>query len=78
MQQLARGLLRLACSLPLPGWIKFHQASTPTAASLVTCCMGVALIWNLYTHRKWGAYLLQDEAEQQVLGSVETDWPLRD
>lgn len=48
------------------GWIKFHQASTPTAASLVTCCMGIALLWNLYTHHKWGKYLLQDEEAEQV------------
>ncbi|EFJ44981.1 hypothetical protein VOLCADRAFT_127367 [Volvox carteri f. nagariensis] len=53
-------------NLALAGWIKFHQAPTPTAAGLVTCCMGIALLWNLYTHRKWGKYLLQDEAAEQV------------
>ncbi|GFR39928.1 hypothetical protein Agub_g4, partial [Astrephomene gubernaculifera] len=52
-------------NLALAGWIKFHNASTPTAASLVTCCMGIALIWNVYTHRKWGQYLLQDEDPEQ-------------
>ncbi|GLI70048.1 hypothetical protein VaNZ11_014816 [Volvox africanus] len=63
-------------NLSLAGWIKFHQASTSTAASLVTTCMGIALVWNLYTHYKWGKYLLQDEAAEQDAGLRLTQPPV--
>ncbi|KXZ45303.1 hypothetical protein GPECTOR_56g399 [Gonium pectorale] len=49
-------------------WIKFHDAAAPTSASLVTVIMGIALLWNLYTHRKWGKYLLQDDDPGQEAG----------
>ncbi len=53
-----------------PGWIKFHAASTSIAAGVVTALMGVALLYNLYTHRKWGEYLLQDEQADKVRHDV--------
>ncbi|KAG2487571.1 hypothetical protein HYH03_013850 [Edaphochlamys debaryana] len=48
-------------NLAFAGWIKFHGAPTPAAAIIVSGIMGIALAYNLYTHRKWSHYLLQDD-----------------
>ncbi|KAG2444610.1 hypothetical protein HXX76_001354 [Chlamydomonas incerta] len=50
-------------NLALAGWIKFHDAQTPVAPIIVTLIMGFSLMYNLYTHRKWGEYLLADGSE---------------
>ncbi|KAG2449112.1 hypothetical protein HYH02_005860 [Chlamydomonas schloesseri] len=50
-------------NLALAGWIKFHDAQTPVAPIIVTLIMGSSLLYNLYTHRKWGEYLMADGSE---------------
>lgn len=56
--------------LAASGWIKFHDAQTPVAPIIVTLIMGFSLMYNVYTHRKWGEYLMADGSED---AQVRTD-----
>jgi hypothetical protein len=56
------------------GWIKFHDAQTPVAPIIVTLIMGVSLLYNLYTHRKWGEYLMADGSEDAQVSPHEVFW----